>query len=95
LLERNPRPTREEVIEAISGNLCRCTGYEPIIEAILSVAHGGAVGMGHRMNDMANGFEFRKEYFADERDENLNEIGKAHPPAGYRRPCDGSLAVLR
>ena len=38
LLDRTPNPTREEVIEAISGNLCRCTGYEPIIEAILAVA---------------------------------------------------------
>ncbi len=42
LLAKNPRPTREEVIEGISGNLCRCTGYEPIIAAILSVAHGRA-----------------------------------------------------
>jgi carbon-monoxide dehydrogenase small subunit len=40
LLERNPRPGRDEVIEAISGNLCRCTGYEPIIAAILAVAEG-------------------------------------------------------
>lgn len=38
LLDRNPRPSREAVIEAISGNLCRCTGYEPIISAILAVA---------------------------------------------------------
>ena len=38
LLDRNPSPTREEVIEAISGNLCRCTGYEPIVEAILTAA---------------------------------------------------------
>jgi carbon-monoxide dehydrogenase small subunit len=38
LLDRTPRPTREEVVEAISGNLCRCTGYEPIIAAILSAA---------------------------------------------------------
>ena len=35
LLDRNPSPTRTEVEEAISGNLCRCTGYEPIIDAIL------------------------------------------------------------
>lgn len=38
LLDRNPRPTREEVAEALSGNLCRCTGYEPIIEAVLDAA---------------------------------------------------------
>jgi aerobic carbon-monoxide dehydrogenase small subunit len=36
LLDRNPRPSREEVVEAISGNLCRCTGYAPIIDAILA-----------------------------------------------------------
>lgn len=38
LLRDNPRPTREEVVEALSGNLCRCTGYEAIIEAVLAVA---------------------------------------------------------
>ena len=38
LLMRNPDPTEEEVKEAISGNLCRCTGYRPIIEAILDAA---------------------------------------------------------
>ena len=38
LLDRNPNPTRDEVIEAISGNLCRCTGYEPIVEAVLAAA---------------------------------------------------------
>jgi carbon-monoxide dehydrogenase small subunit len=37
LLEKNPNPREEEVKEAISGNLCRCTGYTPIIEAILDV----------------------------------------------------------
>lgn len=35
LLDRTPNPSRDEVIEAISGNLCRCTGYEPIVDAIL------------------------------------------------------------
>ena len=38
LLNRKPNPTDAEIIEAISGNLCRCTGYLPIIEAIRAVA---------------------------------------------------------
>jgi len=38
LLSSNPEPTREQVAEAISGNLCRCTGYEPIIDAIMLAA---------------------------------------------------------
>lgn len=38
LLVKNPNPSREEVVEAISGNICRCTGYEPIIDAILVTA---------------------------------------------------------
>jgi carbon-monoxide dehydrogenase small subunit len=41
LLDRNPRPSREEVVEAIAGNICRCTGYEPIITAILAAAAAG------------------------------------------------------
>lgn len=35
LLERNPRPSEEQVKEAIAGNLCRCTGYQPIIDGIM------------------------------------------------------------
>ena len=42
LLERNPKPDRAEVIEAISGNVCRCTGYEPIIRAVLSAARANS-----------------------------------------------------
>jgi carbon-monoxide dehydrogenase small subunit len=41
LLDRNPTPSRTEVVEAISGNICRCTGYEPIINAVLAAAAGG------------------------------------------------------
>jgi carbon-monoxide dehydrogenase small subunit len=37
-LDRNPDPTEEEVKQAISGNLCRCTGYVKIVEAILLAA---------------------------------------------------------
>ena len=38
LLIRNPNPTEEEVKEAICGNLCRCTGYKPIVAAVLDAA---------------------------------------------------------
>jgi len=38
LLEKNPNPTEQEVREAISGILCRCTGYVKIVEAILAAA---------------------------------------------------------
>ena len=38
LLERNPNPTEEEVREALAGNLCRCTGYQNIVKAVLSAA---------------------------------------------------------
>jgi carbon-monoxide dehydrogenase small subunit len=38
LLQRNPNPTREDAIRAISGNVCRCTGYESIVTAILDAA---------------------------------------------------------
>jgi len=34
LLERNPSPTRDEIAHALSGNLCRCTGYTKILDAV-------------------------------------------------------------
>jgi carbon-monoxide dehydrogenase small subunit len=42
LLQANPRPTEDEVRIALSGNLCRCTGYDGIVKAVLSV--NGAAG---------------------------------------------------
>jgi len=44
LLDRNPRPTRDEIRVAISGNLCRCTGYDAIVDAV----HAAARELGQR-----------------------------------------------
>lgn len=41
LLKENPRPTEAEIRRAISGNICRCTGYAKIVEAIQSVGEEG------------------------------------------------------
>ena len=41
LLKDNPHPTEDEVREGLEGNLCRCTGYQNIVRAVLKVAHGG------------------------------------------------------
>ena len=38
LLDENPRPTRADVVEWMTGNLCRCTGYEQIVRAVLQAA---------------------------------------------------------
>jgi carbon-monoxide dehydrogenase small subunit len=38
LLDLDPQPTREEIIDALSGNVCRCTGYESIIQAVQDAA---------------------------------------------------------
>jgi aerobic-type carbon monoxide dehydrogenase small subunit (CoxS/CutS family) len=38
LLKTNPDPTEEEIVEYLDGNICRCTGYRPIIDAVLDAA---------------------------------------------------------
>jgi aerobic carbon-monoxide dehydrogenase small subunit len=43
LLDRNPSPDEEEIRDALSGNLCRCTGYQHIVDAVQAAA-GGADG---------------------------------------------------
>jgi len=43
LLDRNPDPDREAIEEALSGNLCRCTGYGKIVKAVQRAAAGGGV----------------------------------------------------
>ena len=40
-LERKPAPSREEITDMLAGQLCRCTGYEPIVQAILTASRAG------------------------------------------------------
>jgi aerobic carbon-monoxide dehydrogenase small subunit len=40
-LDHHPEPTRDEIVDALSGNVCRCTGYEPIVDAIAAAAEAG------------------------------------------------------
>jgi len=44
LLDANPRPTEEQIRDAIAGNLCRCTGYQQIVDAIALAAERMAAG---------------------------------------------------
>jgi carbon-monoxide dehydrogenase small subunit len=44
LLEQNPSPTEAEIREALAGNVCRCTGYQKIVDAVLSVVGGPTAG---------------------------------------------------
>ena len=45
LLRRNPRPNEEEIREALGSNICRCTGYVKIIEAVKHAAELHAAGL--------------------------------------------------
>jgi aerobic-type carbon monoxide dehydrogenase small subunit (CoxS/CutS family) len=45
LLRKNPNPTREEIVQGMEGNLCRCSAYKRIVEAI--EAYAGAEGVDH------------------------------------------------
>ncbi len=53
LLDRNPHPTEREIREALSGNLCRCTGYGQIVEAIQMAAK--AMNNGSMSNEQPGG----------------------------------------
>jgi carbon-monoxide dehydrogenase small subunit len=44
LLEANPAPSRDDVVHWLEGSICRCTGYEPIVDAILDAAETMARG---------------------------------------------------
>lgn len=47
LLQKNPNPTEADIREALSGNLCRCTGYQFIVDAVSEVAGSGTTNDDH------------------------------------------------
>ena len=49
LLDRNPYPTEKEIKDALEGNLCRCTGYVPIIEAVKDAGRHAHYHLGYKL----------------------------------------------
>ena len=77
LLDRNPAPSRDEVVEAISGNICRCTGYEPIINAVLAAARAaGRAPEGSRHAGTAQGHLRRRARRQSEGDRQAERSGR-------------------
>lgn len=82
LLARNPDPSRDEVAEAISGNLCRCTGYQKIVDAIIEA--------GNRMRGVdTNGMTEREAFEHPVRD-HLDVVGVGRPLLDARKKVTGS-----
>lgn len=73
LTDNGPQPDRTQVCEAISGNLCRCTGYRPIIDAGLKMVH--TTDESHRLDAQAQ-------------IDQLASIGHTETPPGYFQPAN-------
>ena len=65
------------MIDAISGNICRCTGYEPIIDAILAAA--AEMRGGEERPEESARWNTSQEFFADERTEGFTTVGVERP----------------
>jgi carbon-monoxide dehydrogenase small subunit len=40
ILDENPKPSRDEILKGLEGNLCRCTGYNKVLEAVMAASTG-------------------------------------------------------
>ena len=89
LLAANPEPTREDAVRAISGNICRCTGYVAIIDAVLDAAR--RVREARRAGEGEGGVMERIDpgFFADERAADLSVVGTTVPRADARGHVTG------
>ena len=95
LLADNPAPTRDDIVEAISGNICRCTGYAQIVEAIalaaerLRGANRHAAGRAAKMNARRKPFRYVSTKRRVREDRRF-VAGKGRFAADVARPARGT-----
>ena len=103
LLARNPAPTEAQVLDALGGVLCRCTGYRKIVEAVLSLrkptpaakpAAGAAVGARLARVDGAAKIAGTERYGADEWPDDCLVLRAVRSPHPHARFTIGDLAAL-
>ena len=103
LLARNPAPTEAQVMDALGGVLCRCTGYRKIVEAVLSVrdpaasaepAAGAAVGARLARVDGVAKIAGTERYGADDWPEGCLVLRAVRSPHPHARFAIGDLAAL-
>src|SRR5262249_4364859 len=103
LLARNPAPTEAQVMDALGGVLCRCTGYRKIVEAVLSVrdpaasaepAAGEAVGVRLARVDGVAKIAGTERYGADDWPEGCLLLRAVRSPHAHARFAIGDLAAV-
>jgi len=103
LLARNPAPTEAQVLDALGGVLCRCTGYRKIVEAVLSLrkptpaakpAAGAAVGARLARVDGAAKIAGTERYGADEWPDDCLVLRAVRSPHPHARFTIGDLVAL-
>lgn len=104
LLTRDPNPPRQQVMDALGGVLCRCTGYAKIVEAVLDTAGNGPVpdhpdagcAVGSRLSrlDTTNKLTGREAYGADNWPEDCLSLRVVRSPHAHAKFVLGDFAAL-